>query len=143
MQVKFLKADPSATIPKYQTKGASGFDLHSIEDVVLKCGETHIVNTGLKVEIPRLTELQIRPRSGLSAKTGLRIANAPGTIDEDYRGVLKVIVHNAGEITEIISKGDRIAQGVICPVFKPEIIEVEELSSSERGSGGFGSTGIK
>lgn len=145
------KLHPDAIIPKYQTAGASGFDLHALEDVLLMPGETHLVRTGLSFEIPPNTELQIRPRSGLSAKTKLRIANAPGTVDEDYRGELKVIIENTtsryfgivpnsfGGIE--IKKGDRIAQAVLCPIIRALIEEVTEINETSRGNGGFGSTG--
>jgi len=143
MNLKFLKKDVDAIIPKYQTENASGFDLYSIESVLIKPGETHLISTGLSVELPPNTELQIRPRSGLSLKTKLRICNSPGTIDEDYRGVIKLILENLGDMTETVEKGQRIAQGVICPVFRPKIVEVQELSKTNRDSDGFGSTGFK
>lgn len=142
MQVKFIKNVDSAIIPKYQTEGASGFDFHTIEHVTLNPGETHLIDTGLSVELPAGTELQIRPRSGLSAKTGLRVANSPGTIDEDYRGPLKIILENTGVLVEEVQVGDRIAQGVIVPVLRPKIVEASSINETERGASGFGSTGV-
>lgn len=151
MKVRIKKVNPDAVIPKYATSGAAGFDLVSMEDLVLSGGDTRAVKTGLVVEIPPGFEMQIRPRSGLSLKTALRVANAPGTVDSDYRGEVAVIMTNssgAGDMfgngrgdMETIKKGDRIAQGVIVPVVQAEFEEVEELSDTERGAGGFGSTG--
>lgn len=140
MKVKIKKLAGTAITPEYQTEGASGFDLHSVEDVILDRGTTDTVSIGLAFEIPEGYEMQIRPRSGLSLKTGLRVANAPGTIDSDYRGEVKVIMHNASNRAEQIAIGDRIAQGVIVPVIKVEF-EEGELDETERAEGGFGSTG--
>lgn len=153
MKVLIKKVNPLAAIPKYATPGAAGFDLASVENVVLKPGETRAVKTGLVVEIPPGFEMQIRPRSGLSLKTTLRVANAPGTVDSDYRGEVAVILTNtsvdardtfgngnSGE-NQTIFAGDRIAQGVIVPVVQATFEEVVELSETERGAGGFGSTG--
>lgn len=153
LQIKKLHAD--AVIPKYQTKGASGFDLHALEDVDIEPGQTKLVKTGLAVAVQEGYELQVRPRSGVSLKTPLRVANAPGTVDSDYRGEVCVIVTNTQSIfpglvpgvavgidlAQHIKKGDRIAQGVVCPVVQAEIEQVPELDETVRGSGGFGSTG--
>lgn len=143
VRVKKLRED--AVIPEYKTPGAAGFDLVAAEDVTINAGETVTVPTGLAFEIPEGYELQIRPRSGLSLKTPLRIANSPGTIDSDYRGEVKIIVTNTGQCDDYynIYKGDRIAQGVIVPVMRAEFKEVDELSETSRGYGGFGSTGMK
>lgn len=153
IQVKFRKFLSDAVIPKYQTGGASGFDLHSALYYLIPPGQIQIVQTGLEVEIPEGYELQIRPRSGLSAKTKLRIANSPGTVDSDYRGQLGIIVENTLYVDPTVSDpynpnyaitinpGDRIAQGVIVPVIRAEIVEVDKLSSTDRGAGGYGSTG--
>jgi dUTP pyrophosphatase len=143
MKINTKKLHPLAIIPKYQTQQAAGFDFHTTEPVTVMPGETKLVPTGLAVAVPEGFELQVRPRSGLSAKTGIRVANAPGTVDSDYRGEIKVILHNTGEVPFFISVGDRIAQGVICPVFRAEFEEVEELGQTERGAGAFGSTGVK
>jgi len=153
MQVKIKKVNHLAVIPKYATPGAAGFDLVSVEDVILKPGETRAIKTGLVVEIPSGFEMQVRPRSGLSLKTKLRVANAPGTVDSDYRGEVAVILTNSsvdardtfgngdGGENEEIKAGDRIAQGVIVPVVQATFEEVTDLSETERGAGGFGSTG--
>lgn len=159
MKVQIKKLHPGAVIPKYQTKGASGFDLHALEDVDLEPGETKLVKTGLAVAVQEGYELQVRPRSGISLKTPLRVANAPGTVDSDYRGEVCVIVTNTQvifpglvpglvsgsfvgvDLAQHIKKGDRIAQGVICPIVQAELEQVSELDETVRGSGGFGSTG--
>lgn len=147
MKVLIKKVHPDAVIPKYATPGAAGFDLVAIEDVVIVPGQTTAVKTGLSVEVPFGYEMQIRPRSGLSLKTALRVSNAPGTVDSDYRGEVAVILTNsspknvAGSLHEYIKVGDRIAQGVIVPVVQAQFEEVVELSETERGAGGFGSTG--
>ena len=170
MKLKIKKLHPDAVIPKYQSSGASGFDLHALEDITILPGETKLVRTGLAIAISRTRkygplklsfELQIRPRSGLSLKTPLRVANAPGTVDADFRGEVCVIMHNSSSAknyelgdnngsadpylldTQYIKKGDRIAQGVICPVLQVEFEEVEELDETQRGAGGFGSSGNK
>jgi dUTP pyrophosphatase len=136
--VKRLSAQ--AVLPQYQSFGASGFDFHASENVTLEPGETKLVPTGLAFEVPRGQELQVRPRSGLSLKTKLRIPNSPGTVDADYRGEVKIIMENTGDTAHFIQVGDRIAQGVICPVIQVQLEEVQELSNTARGEGGFGST---
>jgi dUTP pyrophosphatase len=141
MKLKIKKLNPEAIIPAYQTKEAAGFDLHSIENVVLKPGERKLIGTGLAFEIEYGYEVQIRPRSGLAFKHGITVLNSPGTIDSDYRGEIKVLLINHSDEEFEIKKGDRIAQAVVAPVIQAEIVEVEELSSTERGEGGFGSTG--
>lgn len=140
MNIRVKKLTKKAIIPEYQTTGASGFDLHSVEDVIIDRGCTTTVSTGLAFAIPEGYEMQIRPRSGLSLKTGLRVANSPGTIDSDYRGEVKIILHNASNRAEEIPIGMRIAQGVIVPIIKVNFKE-GELDVTERGEGGFGSTG--
>jgi len=141
MILKIKKLNNEAIIPKYQTKEAAGFDLHSIEDMVIKPGERKLIGTGLAFEIEFGYEVQIRPRSGLAFKHAITVLNTPGTIDSDYRGEIKVLLINHGSEAFEIKKGERIAQAVIAPVIQAEIVEVEELSDTERGSGGFGSTG--
>ncbi len=141
MKIKIKKLNKKAIIPAYQTKEAAGFDLHSIEDVVINPGERKLIGTGLAFEIEFGYEVQIRPRSGLAYKHGITVLNTPGTIDSDYRGEIKVLLINHGSEPFEIKKGERIAQAVIAPVIQAEIVEVEELSDTERGSGGFGSTG--
>jgi dUTP pyrophosphatase len=139
---KLLK---NAIIPEYATEGSAGFDFHAVVRsegycVAIHPNETKLIQTGLAMEIPLGYELQIRPRSGLSLKTKLRIANSPATIDSDYRGEIGIIVENIGDEPIMISHHDRIAQGILCEVPQANFIEVDNLSDSQRGSGGFGST---
>ena len=132
-------------LPKYETSGSSGMDLSAYINttISLNPGKSTIVPTGLSVAIPEGFEIQIRPRSGLAAKKKISVLNTPGTIDADYRGEIKVILINLSEETFIIEKGLRIAQMVVCPIIQAQLQEVEELSNTIRGKGGFGSTGIK
>lgn len=141
--LKFKRLASHINIPTYHTEGAAGFDLESAENIAVPSGRTVLVRTGLQVEVPEGYELQIRPRSGMSLKTGLMIKNSPGTIDSDYRGEIGIIIFNTGEkFGHYINQGDRIAQGVVVPVIRACIEEVDELDSTVRSSGGFGSTGI-
>lgn len=189
MNVKVKRLNGEAVIPQYAKPGDSGFDLVATEDVIIAPGEAALVSTGLAFEIPEGFELQVRPRSGVSLRTKLRVANTPGTIDSSYRGEVKVIIDNIAHLdfeidrvnstepyelwpvmqnayhtidgsgdspqgnvlteetvpvwTYIIRKGDRIAQGVIAPVIRANLIETDgELTETERGDGGFGSTGV-
>jgi len=141
MFLKIKKLHKDAQIPAYQTKEAAGFDLHSAEDVFIKPGERKLVKTGLAFEIEPGFEIQIRPRSGLAYKHGITVLNTPGTIDSDYRGEIMVLLINHSDEVFEIKKGDRMAQAVVAPVVQAEIVEVKELGETERGSGGFGSTG--
>ncbi len=141
MKVQIKKLHPDAVVPKYQTKGSAGFDLAAIEDGTIYPGQTALIKTGLAVAVPLGYELQVRPRSGTSLKTPFRVANAPGTVDSDYRGEVCIIMTNIGTEYKHFFKGERLAQGVITEVFQAEFDEVTELDSTERGSGGFGSTG--
>ncbi len=141
MKLKTKKLNKDAIIPAYQSELAAGFDLHSIEDYVLRKGERKLIKTGLAFEIEAGYEVQIRPRSGLAYKHGITVLNSPGTIDADYRGEIMVLLINLGEEDFEIKKGERIAQAVIAPVVQAEFEEVEELSVTKRGKGGFGSTG--
>lgn len=141
IKVQILNND--AKIPEYKTEGSSGFDLQSMETWLLAPGEIHVFGTGLAFEIPEGYEMQIRPRSGLSAKTHLRLPNAPGTIDSDYRGEVGIILENISNEPIVISKGDRVAQGVIQQVEYAKFKLVDDLSQTERGDGGYGSTGVK
>jgi dUTP pyrophosphatase len=142
IKIKIERIDKSANIPKYAHKGDSGFDFASIESITLAPGETKLISTGLSFEIPEGYELQVRPRSGMSAKSKFRIANAPGTVDSNFRGEVKIIAENTGHRPIFIEKGDRIAQGVICPIYEAVFVE-EELEDTARGSNGFGSSGVK
>ena len=141
--IKRIKA--SAVIPKYESLGASGLDLSACidEKIILKPGEKQLVSTGISLSIPREFEIQIRPRSGLAAKKNISVLNTPGTIDSDYRGELKVILINLGKEAFIVEKGLRIAQMVLSPIVQAKLKEVEDLNKTERGLGGFGSTGTK
>jgi dUTP pyrophosphatase len=139
--VKFKKLDPKAIIPKYETAGSAGLDLSSIIDVDIKPGEQALIPTGLAVEIPPGTELQLRPRSGLALKHMISVTNSPGTLDSDYRGPIGIILINHGYEHYYVRVGDRIAQAVLCPVIKADIRVVDELSDTNRGDGGYGSTG--
>ena len=140
--IKRLSKD--VTLPKYETEGSSGLDLAANidEQIDIPPGKSAIIPTGLAVAIPKNFEIQIRPRSGLAAKSQISVLNTPGTIDADYRGELKVILINLSDKIFVVEKGLRIAQMVLCPVVKATLKEVEELENTERGSGGFGSTGI-
>lgn len=142
--IKFKKLDERATIPAYQSAGAAGMDITAVveEPVRLNPQRRVLIKTGLSVEIPAGFELQCRPRSGLALNEGITVLNAPGTIDSDYRGEIGVILYNAGGKHFTINPGDRIAQLVFAPVVQANIEEVEELSETERGEGGFGSTGV-
>lgn len=144
-KLKFTKIHPDAITPNYNYESDSGFDLHSIEDVVIPSLGRALVKTGIKLGIPPTTEIQIRPKSGLSLKSGLTVLNTPGTVDQGYTGEIMVIVFNASDTTKTISKGMKVAQAVLCPVFPGRMVElheVVELNANERGDNGFGSTGI-
>jgi len=143
MKLKFVKDHQDAVIPMYATEGSSGFDLHSVKDETLKPGERKMISTGLRAEIPIGKEIQIRPRSGFAKNQGVTVLNTPGTVDADYKGVIHIILINNGNDPVIITKGDRIAQGVFANVEQAEIVEgtEEDLTTSIRGTGGFGSTG--
>lgn len=139
VKVKIL--NPDAIIPKYQTEEAAGFDLHSVEEKIIKAGERDVIKTGLAVALPKGYELQVRPRSGLALKNGITVLNTPGTVDSDYRGELMVILLNTSKEDFVIKKGERIAQAVIKEILQADFAVVDELDSTERGTGGFGSTG--
>ena len=138
-----VKALEGVSIPEYKTAGAAGADVCAFVDspVELKPGEKALIGTGLFFSIPDGYEIQVRPRSGLAAKNGVTVLNTPGTIDSDYRGELKVILINLGKETFTVNKGDRIAQIVAAPVTRAQFNSVETLDETERGAGGFGSTG--
>lgn len=144
LKVKRLSID--AKIPQYQTSGSSGFDISTIEDIQIGAGQRMIARTGLIFDIPKGYEIQIRPRSGLAAKHGITVLNAPGTIDQDYTDEVKIILFNTSDKPWNASKGDRICQGVLAPVVQMDIVEIAELDDNaiekDRG-GGFGSTGVK
>lgn len=139
--LKVRRLHPGAVIPWYQSDGAAGLDLAAIEMVEIPPGMRAVLRTGISVEIPNGYEGQIRPRSGLAAREGLTVLNTPGTIDSDYRGEIKVILINHGRETVRIMPDWRIAQLVIAPVARVEVVEVDALGETVRGDGGLGSTG--
>lgn len=142
VRVQRLASNPDLSLPSRQTEGSAGYDVSSADpDFVLGPGERRAVGTGLVFEIAPGHEMQVRPRSGLALRSGVLVANAPGTIDSDYRGELKVILLNAGVAPVGIARGDRIAQLVFARYETPAIEEADTLASSARGDGGFGSTG--
>ena len=143
VKVLIKKLNPKAKLPSYKTSGSSGMDLMALIDdtLTIKPNQSVLVPTGLSIAIPDDTEVQIRPRSGLAAKSNISVLNTPGTIDSDYRGELKIILINHGKEDFLINNGDRIAQMILMPVLKIEFEEVEHLPETIRGSGGFGSTG--
>ena len=132
---------PPLPLPTYATDGAAGLDLRADEACTLAPGERRVVPTGIAVALPPGHEGQVRPRSGLAARHGIAMLNAPGTIDEDYRGEVGVILVNLGREPFSVGRGDRIAQLVVAPVARVEVVEVEEIDATGRGGGGFGSTG--
>ncbi|MES1227827.1 MAG: dUTP diphosphatase [Armatimonadota bacterium] len=135
--------EEGATAPTYATDGAAGMDLRSFEDVELAPMQRKLVRTGLKIAVPEGYEAQVRPRSGLALKHGISMVNSPGTIDSDYRGEIGVILINFGENVVQLARGERIGQLVICPVVRAHVQVVQELDMTQRGEGGFGSTGTK
>jgi dUTP pyrophosphatase len=141
VRLKRLPHGEGLALPAYATEGAAGMDVLSAEDVTIASGGRHAVATGLSVAIPQGYEIQVRPRSGLALKHGISVPNTPGTIDSDYRGELKVILINHGREPFLVARGDRIAQLVLAPVVRAAWAEVDELDLTERGAGGFGSTG--
>jgi dUTP pyrophosphatase len=136
---------PDAIVPRYMTANAAGMDLCAAIDapIELAPGERAAVSTGLAMAIPDGFEGQVRPRSGLAREHGVTVVNAPGTIDADFRGIVNVLLINLGNHTFTVNPEDRIAQLVIAPVVQAECVEVDELSATERGAGGFGSTGAR
>jgi len=132
---------PPLDLPRYETEGSAGLDLRADEPFTLAPGERRLVPTGHALEIPPGHEGQVRPRSGLAVRHGLAVVNAPGTIDSDYRGEVQVILVNLGKAPVSLARGDRVAQLVIAPVTRAIVEVVEELAATERGAGGFGSTG--
>ena len=142
MTVKFRRIDPAATLPSYAHPGDAGMDIRSIEDLVIDPGARKLVRTGLVMMLPPGYEAQVRPRSGLALKNGVTVLNTPGTIDEGYRGEVGVVLANFGSEPFRIEKGSKIAQIVVAPCTRAEIEETVEIDSTERGEGGFGSTGV-
>lgn len=143
MRVNFVKFNPDAKIPEYKHSGDAGMDVTSVEDILIPAGEYRLVHTGLGVEIPEGMEMQVRARSGLALKNGLGLVNGIGTIDCGYRGEIGVILYNHSKVDFQVEKGMRIAQFVFANYVKVEPVEVSELSASDRGQGGYGSSGVK
>ena len=144
-EVLIKRLSKNVKLPKYETDGSSGMDLSADipKDIKIEPGKTSIIPTGISLSIPKNFEIQIRSRSGLAAKSQISVLNSPGTIDADYRGELKVILINLGNKTFVVERGARIAQMVLCPIVKVKFKEVDSLDDTDRGSGGFGSTGLK
>jgi dUTP diphosphatase len=145
VKVQILRLDngKDLPLPAYATAGSAGLDLRAADAFTLKPGERALVPTGIAIALPQGFEAQVRPRSGLAVKHGVTVLNAPGTIDADYRGEIKVPMINHGSDDFVIARGDRIAQMVIAPVTIAALTEVDRLEETERGSGGFGSSGQK
>ena len=139
--LKRLPHGEGLPLPAYATPGAAGLDVVAAESLTLAPGARHAVATGFAIAIPEGYEVQVRPRSGLALKHGITCLNTPGTIDSDYRGEVKVILANLGSSPFEVVRGERIAQLVPAPVLRATFMEVEELGGTERGAGGFGSTG--
>ena len=142
MTLSFKRISPDAVLPSYAHPGDAGMDLRSVDDAVIPPGGRALVHTGLVVNLPPAYEAQVRPRSGLALKNGVTVLNTPGTIDAGYRGEIGVILANFGAEPFTVRKGDRIAQMVIAPVTFAEIVETDSIDETDRGAGGFGSTGL-
>ena len=141
--LKIKKLNDLAILPKRANLQDSGLDLYSIEEVIIYPNESKLIPTGWAMEVPLYFEIQIRPRSGLAIKNSITVGNAPGTIDSIFRGEVKVILRNEGKESFLVKYGDKIAQAVVCPVCLWNPVVVDELSETNRGAGGFGSTGNK
>ena len=143
VKVLIKKLDSAVKLPSYKTNGASGMDLMAFikESIIVKPKTSSLISTGLSVAFSENYEIQIRPRSGLAVKNSISVLNSPGTIDSDYRGEVKIILFNHGSKKFLINNNDRIAQMVLTPIIKMELVETNELPESIRGKGGFGSTG--
>ena len=142
MRVLFRKIDPAAALPEYAHPGDAGMDVRSVEDKTIPQGGRALVRTGLVMMLPPDAEAQVRSRSGLAIKHGVAVLKSPGTIDAGYRGEVGVILANFGEEPFHVEKGMKIAQIVVAPVVRAEIAETDEIDSTDRGAGGFGSTGV-
>lgn len=144
LKVKKTEDALDLPLPRYMSAGAAGMDIYAkvASETIIKKGDIKLIETGIMIEVPDGYEVQVRPRSGLALNHGITLLNTPGTIDSDYRGEIKVILINLGHENFIIKRGLRIAQMIISKIEKPTIIEVNELSKTIRGNGGFGHTGI-
>ncbi|MDC0449371.1 dUTP diphosphatase [Pelagibacteraceae bacterium] len=144
-KIQIKKLFNEVLTPKYETPGSSGMDIAAYlkQDILINPGDKAMVPTGFSLSVPQGYEVQIRPRSGLAAKKGITVLNTPGTIDSDYRGEIKVILINLSKDVFVVKNGERIAQMVICPIEQVTVEEVKELSKTDRGTSGFGSTGTR
>lgn len=142
IELKVKKLNSNAIIPKHAHVGDAGLDLFSISEMEISPGEVKLVKTGISIELPENTEAQIRPRSGLALNNQITVLNTPGTIDYGYRGEIGVILINHGNKMFKVEKGMKIAQMIIKPILQVEVVEVSDLSDTERGTDGFGSTGV-
>ena len=142
MKVAFKRIHPDAALPAYAHDGDAGMDVRSVEDLTIPAGRRALVHTGLVMVLPPDAEAQVRPRSGLALKHGVTVLNTPGTIDAGYRGEVGVILINLGAEPFVVEKGMKIAQLVVVPVAQAEIVEVAAVDATDRGAGGFGSTGV-
>ena len=142
MKILWKRIDPAAQLPSYAHPGDAGMDIRSIEDLTILPGGRALVHTGLVMQLPPDAEAQVRPRSGLALKHGVTVLNTPGTIDAGYRGEVGVILINLGAEPFVVEKGMKIAQLVVSPVAQAEIVEVSAVDATDRGAGGFGSTGV-
>jgi dUTP pyrophosphatase len=145
VQLKWLQHGRGLELPAYQSAGAAGFDIRAAvaadKPVTLAAGERALIPSGFSIAVPDGFELQVRPRSGLAMRHGVTVLNAPGTVDSDYRGEVMVLLVNLGGEPFRIERGERIAQGILAPVARAELVEAETLPDTMRGTGGFGSTG--
>ena len=142
MTVRFKRLCPDAVLPAYAHPGDAGMDIRSVDDLEIAPGARALVHTGLVMVLPPGWEAQVRPRSGLALKHGVTVLNTPGTIDAGYRGEVGVILANLGDVPFPVKKGDRIAQVVVAPVTTAAIEETDVVDDTDRGGGGFGSTGV-
>lgn len=145
IKIKRLPHNPDLPLPGYETEGSSGMDIRAAIEtpVVLNPGDVKLIPAGFSISIPHGYEAQVRPRSGLALRHGIGMVNSPGTIDSDYRGEVSIIMINWGQASFTINRGDRIAQMVICKVFRAEFASVESLDDTKRGEGGFGHSGTR
>ena len=141
--IKVKRESQDIPLPKYSTDGAAGFDIAVKEDGIVEFGETKLIGTGLYFSVPKGFALIIAPRSGIALRTKFRVRNSPGILDPDFTGELCIVAYNDGYAPYKYKKGDRLAQGLILPVYRANFIEVDSLDETERGDGGYGSTGIK
>ena len=141
LNLKVKKLNPAATLPSYAREGDAGLDLFAVKAIVIEPGKSALVPTGIAIELPSGTEAQVRPRSGLALKHAITVLNTPGTVDEGYRGEVGVILINHGATAFAVEAGMKIAQMVVSPRIQVAVIEVPELSDTQLGAGGFGSTG--